>query len=165
MQKRGIFVILFLTGIVCLRSQELSHQVLVPLASTWHGELYHISQSVGEPMVQYLPGEQWELTQGFQQPSMVYELTIKPQGNGIKVYPNPVSDHLKLEMFGDEQVEYHITIFTIDGTIYLRKSYQCDSHYWRNEVIDFRNFKRGLYFVRVESSPERISRIFKIEKM
>ena len=66
MTRRGIFIILFLTGTVCLRSQELSHRVLVPLASTWHGELYHISQTIGEPVVKYLPGEEWDLTQGFQ---------------------------------------------------------------------------------------------------
>ena len=165
MTRRGIFIILFLTGIVCLRSQELSHKVLVPLASTWHGEFYHISQTIGEPVVKYLPGEEWNLTQGFQQPSIIFEQTIKPQGNGIRVYPNPVSDDLKIEMFGDLPVEYQVTVFTIDGTIYLRKSYQCDSYYWRDEVIDFRGLKRGVYFVKVESTPERISRTFKIEKM
>lgn len=163
--KRGIFIFLLATGTLLLDAQGLSHQVLVPAASTWQGEQYTISQTVGEPVVTYLPGENWELTQGFQQPLNVEKGIFIKQGNGALVYPNPVSDYLKIEMFGTESIEYHITIFSIDGSIYFRKDYSCIGRFDRIETLNVKEFKRGMYFVRVETTPRKIEKTFKIEKM
>lgn len=165
MLKGGIFIFIIVTGTVCLKAQELSHQVLVPVASTWQGGNYSLSQTVGEPVVAFVSGGNRDLTQGFQQPSMMLNPIVPPQGNGVDVYPNPVSDLLKIEMFGDVSVDYSITVFGIDGSVYFRQDYPCSGRFWRIETLDVSGFKRGIYFVRVETFPRKIGRMFKIEKM
>jgi len=82
MVKRGIFIFLLVTRMILLDAQEISNQVLVPLASTWQGEQYTISQTIGEAVVVYLPGETWELTQGFQQPLKKFGERPLRQGTG-----------------------------------------------------------------------------------
>ncbi|MEZ5011383.1 MAG: T9SS type A sorting domain-containing protein [Bacteroidales bacterium] len=165
MLKGGYFILLLMVGISGLSGQVVSHKVLVPLASTWQNENYFVSQTVGEPVVMYLHTESNDLTQGFQQPCLILHSIVTPQGNGVLVYPNPVQERLSIEMYGDFSVEYHITIFGLDGSVFFRKDYPCNGQFWRIETIDVTEFKRGLYFVRVETTPRKIERLFKIEKM
>ena len=165
MLKGGYFILFFLMGIAGLKGQVISNEVLVPLASTWQNESYFVSQTVGEPVVIYLHTEENDLTQGFQQPGLVTDVIIEKPGNGVLVYPNPVQELLSIEMFGDLSVVYHITIFGLDGSIFFRKDYNCSGQFLRIETIDVTEFKRGLYFVRVETTPRKIERLFKIEKM
>lgn len=163
MLKGGYFILFLLLGISGLRGQVISNRVLVPLASTWQNENYSVSQSIGEPAVLYFHRESRDLTQGFQQPGTDFQSVINHQGNGVLVYPNPVQERLTIEMFGDFSAEYHITIFGLDGSVFFRKDYKCEL--FRIETIDVAEFKRGLYFVRVETTPRKIERLFKIEKM
>ena len=157
---------LFVTGIVLLDAQELSNQVLVPLASTWQeGELYTISQTIGEAVVVYLPGGTWELTQGFQQPLGKNSVRPERQGTGVEVYPNPVSDYMYIEMFGDESQEYYVSIFGFGGSIYFRNDYNFTGQFRFIETLDVSEYKRGIYFVRVETTSGKIRKTFKIEKM
>lgn len=165
MQKRGIFIVLILMGFLRLEAQVISHKVLVPAASTFQGEVYTVSQTIGEPVVAFLNTESWDLTQGFQQPSTTLVALIPPNGNGIKVFPNPVQDYLTIEMFGDGVIDYRITVFGIEGTVYFRKDYKCSGSFWRIESLNVSDFKSGIYFVRVQTNPRKIERMFKIEKM
>jgi len=165
MVKRGIFIFLLATGMIQLDAQVISNRVLVPVASTWQGEQYSISQTVGEPVVLYLPGEEWELTQGFQQPLGKGADVPVRQGNGVLVYPNPVSDYMKIEMFGTESIEYHVSIFGIGGSIYFRKDFNCTGSFNIIETLNVSEYKRGIYFVRIETTPVKIAKTFKIEKM
>ena len=165
MQKRGILLVLLVVSWTGLKAQELSHQVLVVAANVANGSGYSISQTVGEPIVDFISSEKYDLTQGFQQPSCSLVTPQPPLGNGVNVYPNPVIDDLKVEMFGETGMEYELTIFGIDGSVYYRNRYECTGKFWRLEVLDVSGFKRGLYFVRVEASNKKIARLFKIEKM
>jgi hypothetical protein len=165
MQKRGIFIVILVMLLLRLGAQEvISHKVLVPGASTWEGEGYSISYTVGEPVVTYLGQEEWEITQGFQQPSITFVPTRPKDGNGVDVYPNPARDFLKIVMFGDSVEEYTVTIFSIDGSIYFREDYSRNGS-MMVETLDISSFKRGLYFVRVQTMSKKIERLFKIEKM
>ena len=165
MHRKGL-IILFITVLYCTVSgQEISHKVLVPLASFKTIGGYCVSQTIGEPVVKYLPGETYDLTQGFQQPSVTVDRPEPPQGTGVKVYPNPVKNTLKLELFGAKSAEYHLTIFGLNGSIYLRNTYNCVGKYWHIIPLDLSKYRRGTYFVRVEDNTGAVRRLFKIEKM
>lgn len=165
MLKRGIFIFILVIFCGIINAQELSRQVLVPLASVKNQGEVNISQTVGEAMVDYIHCTNYDLTQGFQQPKVKIGDPLQPMGNGVKVFPNPVRRDLVIEMFGETSIEYDVTIFGIEGSIYYRNCYPCEGNFWNRITIDVSSYQRGLYFVKVESKDSRISRMFKIEKM
>lgn len=166
MKQRGIFIFVLLITLMprCL-SQGISHQVLVPVASITDAGSVSVSQTVGEPMVEGLHGVDYGLTQGFHQPGIDLSSPVPPEGNGVEVYPNPVVDILKIEVFGVEEADFEIVLFGLNGAVYYRRNISCSRDYWRIESLDMGNYKRGMYFVRVKTKDNRISRLFKIEKM
>jgi len=72
---------------------------------------------------------------------------------------------MTIEMFGEGPVEYHVTIFGIEGSVYFMKDYSCTGTFNIIETLNVSEYMSGLYFVRVETTPTRIARTFKIEKM
>ncbi len=166
MQQRGIFIfVLFITLMAECFSQGISHQVLVPLASIADAGNLNVSQTAGEAMVEGLYGTDYDLTQGFHQPGIDLSRPLPPEGNGVEVYPNPVVDILKVELFGVEEADFELVLFGLNGAVYYKRNISCSRDYWRIETIDLGKYKRGMYFVRIKTRDNRISRLFKIEKM
>ena len=159
-------ILLCLLPLFLLTGQDISHEVLVPVASVVKVGNYYLSQTIGEPVVDYLRTDSYDLTQGFQQPGIsIIDDIEPPAGSGVNVYPNPVVSDLKIELFGTSSKNFDVVIFSINGTIFFRKTYICEGHYWRVETINMQDFKRGMYFVRIRSIDDQIVRLFKIEKM
>lgn len=166
MQQRGISIlILFLALMTEGLSQDVSHQVLAPLSSIADAGSLNISQTAGEAMVEGLYGLDYDLTQGFHQPGIDMSRPEPPEGNGVEVYPNPVVDILKIELFGVEAADFDVVLFGLNGAVYYKRTISCGRDYWRIESVDLGRYKRGMYFVRIKSRDNRISRLFKIEKM
>lgn len=166
MQYRGkILLFLLVAFTLNCNGQQISHEVLVPLASIADVNYYHVNQTVGEPMVKALKCDYYHLTQGFHQPRIYFREVEQPKGSGVEVYPNPVIDLLKLELFGVERTDFEVIIFGLDGTLFYNRKISCGRNYRKTESIDMRNYKRGMYFVRVRSLDKKIIRLFKIEKM
>ena len=163
--KRGEFILIITMLFSQLDGQHLSHKVLVPGALIYSTGGYTISQSIGEPVVDYVFNETHALTQGFQQPSVIAVDTTGKKGNGVNVFPNPVVDDLVMELFGNRDIVYQVTIFGFSGAIYYRKDYPCGGNYYHRIILDVRHFQRGPYFVRVVAEDGTIARLFKIEKM
>jgi len=165
MQKRGIFIVCLIVFGVHVSAQHVSHAVLVPLANTYSTGKYCISQSVGEPVVEYIHSDYFDLTQGFQQPSIKGVGFIEEdKGKGVEVYPNPVISNLTVEFIGSQTNEYHLIIFGLNGSIYRENTYTCIGT-GRKEYLDLSDFSRGTYFVRIVAADESIIRTFKIEKL
>ena len=165
MLKRGIILAVLVLISRVIFSQEVSHKVLTPLGSFLSVGGYSVAQTIGEPVVEYCCLESYELTQGFQQPSFTPIRLTNRIGNGVLVYPNPVKNDLRLEMFGKTGKEYNVTIFGISGSIFFRKQYQYPGQHEDIKKLDFSKYVRGIYFVRVESKDKSVLRVFKIEKM
>ncbi|MEA1887442.1 MAG: T9SS type A sorting domain-containing protein [Bacteroidota bacterium] len=146
-------------------SQDISHQVLAPMTRVADISYYNVSQTVGESIVEGLDASNFYLTQGFNQPS-IHVVSSKPsEGSGVEVYPNPAVDILNVELFGFERTDFELVIFGFNGALFHKQEISCGREHWNIESIDISNYKRGLYFVRVRSFDNRISRLFKIEKM
>ena len=165
MPKRGIFIFIIVLSGLHLNAQQISHKVLVPASSIASAGGFFISQTVGEPMVKLIGNEIYTLTQGFHQPSSSIFTPAVPGGSGVKVYPNPVRDNLILELFGEQSLDYHVTIFGFNGAIYYENDYPCAGKFWHVITLDVSSYKRGTYFVKVVTSDGMISRLFKIAKM
>jgi hypothetical protein len=155
-------IIVPLTGIL---SQQVSHQVIVPVAGIISGSKISYSQTVGETAVEIMGCSAYLFTQGFQQPCMIFSNETRPAGNGVRVYPNPVSDYVVVEFFGETSRAFRIDLIDITGTVALSKRETFDDQYWYRERLEIGQLIRGFYLVRIKSDDGMIDRSFKIEKI
>ena len=166
LNKSTLIVVIVVFCILRANSQELSHQVMVPAAGIFSGSGIDLSQTIGETAVEIISAYDHTLTQGFQQPRIIKDDTvIPPPGTGVEVYPNPVTDYVKVELFGQTAREFTILIINISGMLVFRNQINFSSAYWHIEEVPVSSFVRGLYFVRVISRDGVINRTFKIDKM
>ncbi len=165
--NRGTYILfLVLFGFPCnLFSQQLSHQVLVSGAGVASNGTLSFSQTIGETAVEILNGSDFVLTQGFQQPRIKLSNEKSPKGNGVKVYPNPATDYIKIELFGEVAHSFRIEIINITGTIIHSEKIVFTTQYWNIKDLPVNEIMKGMYFVRVISDDGLINRTFKIEKL
>jgi hypothetical protein len=165
-RRKLVFILLWnLVSFVTVYSQQLSHQVLVPLAGIATDSKVNFSQTAGETAVEIVGCVQYVFTQGFQQPGIKINPETPPLGTGVKVYPNPVSDHLTIELYGETARNFRIEIVNITGSIAYSDSKVFYTQYWYKEPVDVQNLLKGIYIVRIYSDDGMIRRSFKIEKL
>lgn len=110
-KSAGILTLLLILGSGAnLFSQQLSHQVLVPLAGVTSAGGINYSQTVGETAIEIISCSDFILTQGFQQPCIMILPAILQEGNGVAVYPNPAIDNVTIKLFGDISRDFLIDI-------------------------------------------------------
>jgi len=166
MKKKIIIPVLFLIVPWTIAvSQQLSHQVLVPLAGVANGGGISYSQTVGETAVVVVGCYDYVLTQGFQQPSVKIKSEVRPDGTGVKVYPNPVTDFVTIEMYGERAKTIRIDIINITGRIVYSDTKIFDADFWYKDRHNVEDLLRGLYLVRVSANDGMLDRVFKIEKL
>lgn len=161
----NILLMLILVSRGTCFSQQLSHQVLVPAAGLAVSGAINYSQTIGETAIEIISCSGFVFTQGFQQPGIKLTPGEIPPGNGVDVYPNPVTDYLTVKLFGDVSREFRIDIININGTVAVSEKLSFITNYYLEKEIPVNQLVKGIYFVRVSSSDKIISRIFKIEKM
>jgi hypothetical protein len=167
MIKGGKILAFFITGMLCMDtlSQQLSHQVLVPLAGITSDKNLSYTQTVGETAVEIVGCSDYVFTQGFQQPGIKISTETPPPGTGVKVYPNPATDYVTIELFGEEARTFRIEFLDITGTVVINAKRAFDEQYWNKEQLDIVNLIRGFYLVRITSEDKLINRTFKVEKI
>ncbi|MGM0666072.1 MAG: T9SS type A sorting domain-containing protein [Bacteroidota bacterium] len=166
MYYRGNIILFLWATVVCSSfGQSVSHQVLAPWSNVADISDKSINQTVGESIVEILNGNNYFLTQGFNQPSVRMSVPRDGEAKGIAAYPNPVIDILNVELSGYEMTDFELLLFGLNGTMYHRLEVSCGRDAWNKASINLGNYKRGMYFLRVRSLDNRVSRLFKIEKM
>ena len=165
LRLRLFVCLLLLLTWVDLFSQSISHQVIVPVAGLQTSGNVHYSHTVGEVAVEVFSSPDLNLTQGFQQPGIRLTKENPPPGNGVKVYPNPVTDFVTLEIFGTGTRTFHIEFYSISGTILRTDKFEFIDQYWFCQQFSVENISKGLFFIRIISTDGLINRTFKIEKL
>lgn len=160
-----VLILLLLSFWTTSNGQQLSHQVLVPAAGTAVAGSQNFSQSVGETAVETVEGSGFVLTQGFQQPAMIFSEVIPHVGTGVEVYPNPATHFVSIKLFGDSSRKFRIEMISITGRIVSSMELEFITKYYHIQQLDVSRLTNGFYFVRVTSDDSKIKRIFKIEKM
>jgi hypothetical protein len=165
--RKGINFIVLLSSFfwINISAQELTLQVLVPVAGVSTSGLINYSQTIGETAVEVINSSDFVFTQGFQQPGIKYSKENPPPGNGVKVYPNPVTEYVTIELFGSNTREFKIEFFTISGTMLKVENLGFKNQYWHIQQYSVEKFSKGLFFIRIVSEDGIINRIFKIEKV
>jgi hypothetical protein len=166
MLKKYIILLQFFLGTwTSVLSQQLSHQVIVPLAGIASDSKVSYSQTVGETAVEIVGCMSYVFTQGFQQPALKKSNEIPPPGTGVNVYPNPVADYLTVEIFSESARTFRIDIVSITGSVALTRLKILYGQCWHKEPVYVENLFRGTYLVRITSEDGLLCRTFKIEKI
>ena len=160
-----VFILLLLLSCTNAFSQQLSNQVLVPAAGLATAGVVTYSQTVGETAVEIMSNAGFDLTQGFQQPSIKISTDVIPEGTGVDVYPNPATDFINVKLFGDEARKFRVDLINVTGMIVNSTTLSFIAKYYYIQQIEVTSLKYGFYFVRVTSDDGKIHRVFKIEKM
>jgi hypothetical protein len=160
-----ILLLIFIISWKGVFSQHLSHQVIVSAAGITSTGVINYSQTIGETAVQIIENSGFIFTEGFQQPGIKISAENPPPGNGVKVYPNPVTDYVNIELFGEVARTFRIDIINITGTIVSTEKVVFVDQFWNIKQVPVEKLGRGLYFVRIISDDGMISRSFKIEKL
>ena len=161
---RILLILYFLGPVSDLYPQELSHQVLVPVAGVTSTGVISYSQTVGETAIVIFSSSDYTFTQGFQQPGIKLAQAIQREGNGVDVYPNPARENVTVKLYGDISRDYRIDVITIAGTVVISERQSCSDKYNLEKVIPVGVLYNGIYFIRIISDDKVIKRTFKIEK-
>jgi hypothetical protein len=149
-------------GLFC---QQLSHQVMVPLAGISSNSSVSYTQTVGETAVDIAGCADYALTEGFQQPRYIKIEENPKSGTGVNVYPNPASDFITVELYGESAATFRVDIINITGTVVFSERKTFDSKFWCRDPFNIESLLKGFYLVRIYSEDGLINRSFKIEKL
>jgi len=160
------FAALFFTLLACevTFSQSISHQVLVPAAAVVLKSSINYGQTIGEPIVEIVAAYDKVLTQGFQQKRILKDPRIN-LGTGVKSYPNPANEYVKVEVWSEQARDLRISIINFQGALIYDNERKFSGPYEEIIEIDVSDYKRGMYFIRVISKDNAVYRTFKFEKM
>jgi hypothetical protein len=165
MKRKNFIILLIFVFCSNISAQEITHQVLVPMAGISSNGSINYSQTIGETAVEIINSTDFVFTQGFQQPGIKVSKENPPPGNGIKVYPNPVTEYITIELFGIASREFRIEFFTISGTMLKVENLSFKNQYWHIQEYSVEKFSKGLFFIRIVSEDGIFNRTFKIEKL
>jgi hypothetical protein len=164
-KSAGILILLLMGSGTNLFSQQLSHQVLVPVAGVISAGEINYSQTIGETAVEIISSPDYIFTQGFQQPGIKLLPGDLPKGNGVEVYPNPAIDNVTIKLFGDISRDFRIEVINVTGTVVISEKLSFIDNYYIEKVIPVDQLYNGMYFFRIVSTDKIINRTFKIEKI
>ncbi len=86
-------------------------------------------------------------------------------GTGILVYPNPVTDYMIIELYGERAKTILIEIINFTGRIvYSHKEVFNNGFYYKdNHYVG--DLMQGLYLIRFTTNDGMLNRVYKIEKL
>lgn len=164
--KRLTLIFLLSFAFVAVYSQQLSHQVMVPVAGVSSQSSLNYTQTGGETAVELVSGHGFVLSQGFQQPGIqAAAVKEKSLGTGVKVYPNPAEDFIKVEFIIDAGRSFSIDIINVAGTVLLNEKISFPVKHWFVREINIEGLMKGTYVVRVASHDGFINQSFIIQKL
>jgi hypothetical protein len=166
--KRIVFIILLVfSSQIFLIGQEiqLTPEILSPAGNYYNNGTINISWTIGEIAVSTLAGDNLILTQGFQQPIVAIGTSINKENFDrlIKVYPNPVQNHLNVFFPFDNLGNLTICVSDITGRrLMLNKIHTIKTGTILN--IDFSQYKPGIYLLMIYSEDKEVNRFYKVRK-
>lgn len=150
-----VAVLILGLGASTLKSQEL----VSTTGGLYSDDQLTVSWTIGEPVIETFTGGSYVLTQGFQQPGLVLVGVedFDDQFVNIKVYPNPTSDYVRLDLNVDiENLSYRI--LNASGKVLENKNIKDPS-----TRISFDNVESGLYLIHLMDG-NKTMKIFRIVK-
>jgi hypothetical protein len=156
MNKTPLLLWLFL---LLLSNYICAQEVISSSGSSFSNSTNQLNWTLGEPITETFVAGQSTLTQGFQQSKLTVTAIdqISENLSGLKVYPNPVSNELTIEVA--EIGKFNLSFFDLNGKLLIKKEIEKTV-----ETIDMLNYSSGSYFLTVYSDKNRPLQTFKVIK-
>ena len=149
MKKRILFLLLLAPGFV-LAQVQTDRNVIASAGNNFSSLSLQVSQTVGESVVSDMSTVNLHLSQGFQQyvelPNAIPERDIV---NDFTLYPNPVSDVLKVSFSADEKSDWNIYVTNLLGEVMSGSTKNLSNRTSGKVSLDCSEYPQGAYFVRL----------------
>jgi hypothetical protein len=147
------------------QTQSLTRSVISVTGNTSIENNGVLSYSAGETITGSVSCVVNGLTQGFQQPSLLYlnDYNSNEGINAVEVFPNPVIKDLTILFTIRTSKVLHVDMVSGNGIVYKTEQYDVSES--GKIVIEMGDFPCGLFLLHVYSTEKVIDRVFKIEKI
>ena len=161
--KKALLILFSLSWAVFLSAQQLSPELVCSSGESFNNTSYQLDWSLGECVITTHSEGTYVITQGFHQGS--YEITaiydLPYAGVNIKVYPNPTTDFITINVgdLTDFEKLSSLTVTDINGKVLFHEKITKVE-----QQLDFSSFKYGVYFLSLKQENQLI-KSFKIIKI
>ena len=166
MKKPATIVSMFFLAVATLSAQViLAPSVISSGGGHFDGDNFSISWTLGELAVTTLTGGDLILTQGFQQPFITgVGIAEKEMDWQISVYPNPVSDELRIRFDIPDPGDYFIEVQDVMGRLMSQEQHK---QVTTGDVILLKtsHYTYGVYFLRVFTGDRQQVQVTRFEKI
>lgn len=123
-----------------------SQEVVSPAGTDHKNGNGSISWTMGEAIIETLITNQYQLTQGFQQPKVTVSTFVEDLQHAlhIKAYPNPTRDHVILAIEHGFEDSMYYELLGMNGNMLQRQDIESSQ-----TLIRFSDLTPGSYFIRV----------------
>jgi hypothetical protein len=145
-------------------AQKMSPQVISSAGSQHVLNSISIEWTLGEVAITTLQGSNTIITQGFHQPRyIVTNISETPSKAAlISVYPNPVSNLLKMDLIFDHEKNIYVRLMDSNGKLIWNKEYTGQQI---TESLSLKNYPSGNYILNFSIEGEQSKQTFKIQKI
>ena len=161
---RNLILLLGAMWMYNANAQRLSPEIVSSAGETYQGVSMQIDWTLGELAITTIQNPTRQVTQGFHQPGYtITSIHEWPEEIGeIKVYPNPTSGRLTINLAFDRSRDIQIKLFDLHGRLNWTKDYRGEQI---SESISLSQLSSGSYFLNFSIDDNEFFQTFKIEKL
>jgi len=160
--NRIVLLLLFILSMNNIRSQSLSPEVLSSSGETFVCQTFTIDWTLGELAITTIQNTNNQITQGFHQSYELTDINELPIDIGsIKVFPNPISNWLHVELNFLKHRSVQIKLLDNNGKLVLKKSVS------GQQIVDklsIHDLPIGTYLINFQIDKSVYSQTIKIQK-
>ena len=164
---KTIVIIFLLTCPLMALAQSIERDVVASGGAYETSANMSLSYTVGEPVIETKSASSLVLTQGFQQSGTDTIVGIVEQGTAmrIKAYPNPTPDVVVLEVNTDEQRDFRLDVYDVQGKKQAIPDKELSVNGSMKKELDFGDLAAGNYFIRLRSGQGKTIKTIKVQKI
>ncbi len=160
--KKIILTLSFLVVAFIGSSQTIERQVVASGGETYSGSNYIVSSTIGEPITGTATSSTYILSQGFQQGTFTASSLDEKVSVNYKIYPNPVTSILNIELSTVKQTSLHINIYDMRGALVSTQSVDFSGETIANS--DFSTLPAGTYVVKISDNANNVVQSLQVVK-
>ena len=145
-------------------AQIASPEIVSSAGDTYQGNSMQIDWTLGELAITTIQNSSQKITQGFHQPN--YTITsvneLQQEIGQIRVYPNPTSDRIEMELYFDQIRDVQIQLVDLNGRLIWVKE---ENGSQIEQIENIENLSNGTYFLYFLIDDKQYSQTFKIQKL
>lgn len=152
---KQIATICFALATMVVSSQELSRQIVSTSGGQSQASTLDLSWTIGQAgLAGTHANGGTTLCIGFQQSDLVSTSIVEQHTNPLKIFPNPCSDFLYINMSKQEQTEVNLLLIDSYGRISYEQSFTFSGSL--EYKIDMSVLPHGIYYLKMKTSTKMI---------